>query len=190
MRGNVEARRKLLGPRHSSTLEAANNLAVTLIQQNKLEEAERLLWEVCDECRETLGGDHPRTALAMGNLGVVLMGRNKLVEAEQLYRNMWETIGRTRGEDHVEAVQAGYWLNRLLRQVGKCAVSPATRGVRIGHGLAGHEAAGSGQSIGGGGTPDRDALGTGLPTVSEPSGLHRHLGRHPKPPGRSDQASR
>ena len=47
------------------------------------------------------------------------MLRNKLEDAQQLYRDVWETTCRTRGQDHLESIRAGYWLNRLLRQMGQ-----------------------------------------------------------------------
>ncbi|EIW80071.1 hypothetical protein CONPUDRAFT_155439 [Coniophora puteana RWD-64-598 SS2] len=60
------------------------NLASTLWQQGKLDEAEELETQVLEARKRVLGPEHPSTLTSMANLASTLWQQGKLDEAEEL----------------------------------------------------------------------------------------------------------
>nr|CEG03181.1 unnamed protein product [Fusarium pseudograminearum CS3487] len=58
-----------------------NNLAITLGDQGKLDEAVSIMKEVLEKMQQILGDEHPATITAMNNLAITLGDQGKLDEA-------------------------------------------------------------------------------------------------------------
>ena len=71
-RATVEARKRILGPDHPTTLTTACNLARLLLGNGELTEAESLLRESITGYENAYGPDHPHTLLTVDQLGAVL----------------------------------------------------------------------------------------------------------------------
>ncbi|KAK4059589.1 hypothetical protein Trihar35433_10636 [Trichoderma harzianum] len=70
---------KTLGPKHASTLNAANNLAAALRLQGRLNEAEAIHKQILPELESVLGPGHKSTLETVSNLGVqALQGFKKI----------------------------------------------------------------------------------------------------------------
>lgn len=61
----TDIREKALGPDHEHTLKSKGNLALTLHQQRRYKEAEKLNIEVLEARKRTLGEDHEDTLLSI-----------------------------------------------------------------------------------------------------------------------------
>ena len=61
----MEARKQLLGIRHPATLLSMNNLAVTYLDQGRLNDAERLLDEVVEVSKGQLSGGHSDAIISL-----------------------------------------------------------------------------------------------------------------------------
>ncbi|CAG2008871.1 unnamed protein product [Fusarium graminearum] len=77
----LEKRQRILGDEHPATIMAMNNLAITLGDQGKLDEAASMEKEVLEKRQRILGDEHPDTIRAMNNLAAMLRDQGKLDEA-------------------------------------------------------------------------------------------------------------
>jgi hypothetical protein len=83
------------------TLMSASNLAVSLSDQRKYTEAERINREVLGARRRVLGEEHPGTRLNTANsLEVSLSDQRKHAEAEEMLQIALEVSRRVLGDDH------------------------------------------------------------------------------------------
>ena len=98
-RQTLESNREALGEGHRDTLQAMENLAVTLTEQNEYDEAEELYREIWNIRRRFLGENDPQTLESMHKLAVVLHQRSKPAEAETLHRQTLEIRRRVLGEE-------------------------------------------------------------------------------------------
>ncbi|KAK4085593.1 uncharacterized protein Triagg1_583 [Trichoderma aggressivum f. europaeum] len=76
--------KKTLGPRHASTLNAANTLGQALRNQGRLNETETIYKQILQEREMVLGPEHISTLETVNNLGVVYKEQSRLNEAEAL----------------------------------------------------------------------------------------------------------
>ena len=74
----------ILGDEHPDAISAMYNLAVTLGNEGKLEEAARILRELLEKMKQILGHKHPSTILVMHNLVNILEDRGELEEAAKV----------------------------------------------------------------------------------------------------------
>ena len=74
----LEKMQKILGDEHPNTITAIANLAITLGDQGKLEEAAAMEREVLEKRRKILGDEHPDTITAMANLAAILGAQDNL----------------------------------------------------------------------------------------------------------------
>ena len=72
MREVLEKRQRILGDEHPDTITAIGNLAITLGDQGKLEEAAAMMREVLEKRQRILGNEHPDTITAMNNFAIAL----------------------------------------------------------------------------------------------------------------------
>ena len=70
----LTAKQETLGDKHEGTLRTLNNLAVLLVQQQKLEQAAPMFDEALDGFREAMGVEHPETISLVRNYGQVPPG--------------------------------------------------------------------------------------------------------------------
>ncbi|KAL9566608.1 hypothetical protein ACKAV7_009523 [Fusarium commune] len=100
----VQARRRILGLDHPSTLTSMGNLASTFWNQGRWEEAEKLDVEVMETCKEKLGPDHPDTLTSMANLASTYRNQGRWEEAEKLEVEVMETCKEKLGPDHPDTL--------------------------------------------------------------------------------------
>ena len=74
----------MLGARHPHTLVALSNLAGLLMDMGKLAEAEPLMREDLEGCREVYGATHEDTLFSARNLAEVLDESGRTEEAARL----------------------------------------------------------------------------------------------------------
>ncbi len=89
-----------LGPNHSSTAAALNNLAALLQATNRLAEAEPLMRRALTIDKASYGSDHPNVAIRLNNLASLLQATNRLAEAEPLIRRALAIDEASYGNDH------------------------------------------------------------------------------------------
>jgi len=88
------------GDDHPETLSAMENLAVNLMKQREIEEAETLLRTALSRREARMSPFHPETMRAKGRLGEVLLKANRLEEAEQLLTETMHDQERLLGRNH------------------------------------------------------------------------------------------
>lgn len=89
-----------LGERHAATLNARNSLAAVLVEQRKLEDAERLLSGVLSAGGELRHGDVGILAAAINNLAAIQEERGNYAEAVRLYRRALPLAEAVYGPSH------------------------------------------------------------------------------------------
>ena len=97
-------RKKLLGAKHSGTLESMGDLANTYFHQGKLNEAEQLEVQVLDMRKKLLGAEHLDTLTIMGNLSSTYCHQGKLNEAEQLGVQVLDMRKKLLGAEHPDTL--------------------------------------------------------------------------------------
>jgi len=91
-----------------------NNLANTLGDQGKLEEAAAMKKEVLEKRRRILGEEHPSTITAMNNLAATLSGQGKLEESIAMFSEAYVKMTTLLGNNHPHTRVVGDNLTRLL----------------------------------------------------------------------------
>src|SRR5262249_45497320 len=94
-----ERRRRVLGPDHPDTLEAASNLGGILSKLGRLQEADRHLREAVDGRRRILGPENAETLWTMGALALNLQREGKLDEAIALDREILAVYQKSQPDD-------------------------------------------------------------------------------------------
>lgn len=102
----MEARRRVLGDVHPSTLVTMANLASTYHEQGRWTEAERLGVTVLETSKRVLGLEHPDTLTRMVNLGSTYLDQGRRTEAERLQVTAMEARRRVLGEDHSDTLRS------------------------------------------------------------------------------------
>ncbi|KAH8662668.1 hypothetical protein BGZ61DRAFT_368355 [Ilyonectria robusta] len=92
-----------------------NNLASTLGDQGKLDEAALMRREVLEKMQRILGDEHPDTISAMNNLALTLGDQGKLDEAALMMREVLEKMQRILGDEHPDTISA---MNNLASKLG------------------------------------------------------------------------
>ena len=101
-----DARLRMLGAKHPSTLVAMGNLAVTYCNQGRWKEAEELQLQVKNVCLNLFGADHSFTASVMGNLAVMYSKRGRWKEAEEVECQIRDARHRVLGAEHPDTLLA------------------------------------------------------------------------------------
>jgi len=83
----LEKRQRILGDEHPDTISAISNLAITLGDQGKLEEAAAMRREVLEKRQRILGDEHPDTISTMSNLANTLGDDGATSKLQQGYRS-------------------------------------------------------------------------------------------------------
>jgi non-specific serine/threonine protein kinase/serine/threonine-protein kinase len=98
---------------------ALGNLANTLLQEGKLDEAESLQREALEGRRRMMGPNHPETQFAIANLANILAAQKRYIEAERLYRDALQGEIKALGDSHPEIAFAWYNLATVEAAQGK-----------------------------------------------------------------------
>ena len=116
LRRAVALRRDTLGPEHSDTLAAQEDLADFLNRGlRKADESEPLSRETWEARSRVLGPEHPDTLNSMDTYTSALHLQNKLTEAEPLSRQCWEARQRVLGKDDPDTLTS---LHNLVVSLG------------------------------------------------------------------------
>jgi tetratricopeptide (TPR) repeat protein len=118
----AEARRRILGPKHTKTLDAYQNLASDLQELHQLEEAEQMAREVVAG-RESEGHDFVKLSRSRKVLLLILSEAGKAEEAEKGYRSLIEVSHREVGADHPETLDSRYDLATHFANEGRSVES-------------------------------------------------------------------
>jgi tetratricopeptide (TPR) repeat protein len=110
---------KALGPDHTSTLGAVNNLGLLCSNQGKLDEAELMYKRALTGYEKALGPDHTSTLDTVNNLGLLYSDQGKLDEAELMYKRALAGYEKALGPDHMSTLGAVNNLGLLYRAQGK-----------------------------------------------------------------------
>ncbi|CAG7947031.1 unnamed protein product [Penicillium salamii] len=115
----LEAREKVLGREHPSTLTSVSNLGLVLDSQRKYDEAESMHRWALEAREKMLGHEHADTPTSVSKLGLVLSNQGKYEEAEAMYRRDLEGIEKVLGREHPETVTSVNNLGLVLDSQGK-----------------------------------------------------------------------
>merc|ERR550537_1644647 len=96
-----------------------NNLAQLLKSRLRLQEAEPLLREACQGCKEVLGEKHIETLRSTNNLATLLKDQGKREEAEELFREALAGCRETVGDSHPNTIRFAQNLAALLAAQGR-----------------------------------------------------------------------
>ena len=98
-------------------LDAAANLAASLSDQGKHDEAEKMEREVLAVEKRVLGAEHPHTLSTAGNLAASLSSQRKYDESEKMEREVLAVKQRVLGAEHPDTLNiAGNLAASLSRQ--------------------------------------------------------------------------
>ena len=117
----LEARERMLGAEHPSTLISLNNFAALLKVKGDLAGAEPLYRRTLEACERTLGAEHPSTLITLNNLATLLSDQGDLVRAEPLHRRALEARERTLGVEHPDTLSSLNNFASLLKDKGDLA---------------------------------------------------------------------
>jgi serine/threonine protein kinase len=109
----VSASRKAFGEDHFQTMVALNNLAGSLGELGRNDEALSIHRSVLDRREKFLGPEHPLTISSKAAVGASLLNLNRADEAIKLFTELLEQTIATRGEDHPDTI-------RTLRHLAMC----------------------------------------------------------------------
>jgi tetratricopeptide (TPR) repeat protein len=93
-------REKALGPEHSETGAALNNLAAPYRDQGRYAEAEPLYKRSLAIREKALGPDHPDVGQSLNNLAELYKSEGRYAEAEPLYKRSLTIREKALGPDH------------------------------------------------------------------------------------------
>ncbi|KNZ71999.1 Nephrocystin-3, partial [Termitomyces sp. J132] len=107
------------GENHSYSIEARKNLAITLREAGKLQDAEHFGWHAMKAQTKAFGSSHPDTIRAMENLATILSDAGKSQEAEHFQQQVLEARMEVFGSSHPETIRAMEILAIIWRKAGK-----------------------------------------------------------------------
>ncbi|MFJ7626907.1 tetratricopeptide repeat protein [Streptomyces sp. NPDC097595] len=115
----AEDRARALGPEHSETLAARQQMAYALGRLGRHTEAHELHTAVLASRERAMGPDHPDTLRCRHNLAFSLSRLGRLEEAYRMARDVAAARARVLGADHPDTLvtlyEVGYTLGRLGR---------------------------------------------------------------------------
>jgi tetratricopeptide (TPR) repeat protein len=118
---HLDACRRVLGEKHSDTLNSQNNLAGTLGALGDLAGARELYEEVVQTSRRVRGEDHPDTLGALNNLAGTLGAQGDLAGARALQERVVDASRRVLGAEHPLTLTSLSNLTLTLRTQGDLA---------------------------------------------------------------------
>jgi hypothetical protein len=120
------------GAEHPGTLMSAADLALSLADQGKYADAERIQHEVLGATKRVLGAEHPGTLMSANNLALSLSGQRKYADAEWMLHAALASLQRILGPTHPDTLQAASNLEDVRAAIGATpptnAAAPAAAG--------------------------------------------------------------
>jgi len=110
---------KKAGPLHPDTATSLEDLALILVEQSKLAEAEPLHLRALAIREKTLGLDHPDVAASLGNLGTLYRAQGQYAKAEPFYVRSLALQEKSRGPEHPDVALALNNLGLLYKDQGQ-----------------------------------------------------------------------
>ncbi|GLY39611.1 hypothetical protein Amsp01_056350 [Amycolatopsis sp. NBRC 101858] len=107
------------GLEHPNALISRGNLATTLSELGRLDEAEREHRVVFEASARVLGPEHPNTLISRNNLAHALRALGRLDEAEREHRAELEASARVLGPEHPDTLISRNNLATTLRALGR-----------------------------------------------------------------------
>jgi hypothetical protein len=108
-----------LGNDHPQALLVATNLARTLHEMGRYEQARQLDADTLERRRRTLGDDHPDTLISASNLAANLRQLGDLTAARQLTEDTLARRRRVLGDDHLMTLVSSHNLANVLSDLGE-----------------------------------------------------------------------
>ena len=96
----LDARERLLGREHPSTLTTVGNLGLLYSKKGDYEQAEAYYTRCLEAQERLLGPDHPSTLDTVDNLGILYSNKSDYEKADGCYRRCLEACVRLLGPDH------------------------------------------------------------------------------------------
>ncbi|MBX3380149.1 MAG: serine/threonine protein kinase [Phycisphaeraceae bacterium] len=116
-----EAKKRVLGEEHQSTLATMSNLASVYKQLGMLDEAEALARKDLEIISRVLGEDHPDTIVSLANLGAQLRSRDRCAEALPYLERAIRGSRKMLPPDHEGTGFALGWYASCLSSLGRFA---------------------------------------------------------------------
>ncbi|RYP46519.1 hypothetical protein DL768_007291 [Monosporascus sp. mg162] len=115
----LQAFEEVLGPKHTSTLAAVDNLGDLYNIQGKLVEAEKMHMRALQGYEEALGPKHISTLRTVYNMGNLYRNQGKLGEAEKMYMRALQGREEALGPKHTSTLDTVNNLGVLYKNQGK-----------------------------------------------------------------------
>ncbi|KAJ5752058.1 Tetratricopeptide-like helical [Penicillium odoratum] len=118
---------KLLGPKHSKTLQAQIDLAdiAGFMGEEHLEPSLKMSEEVVEIRMNTLGREHPLTLQAKLTMAKINIAMNNFKAAEELFREGLPAAERNLGENHLGTLAGRTWHGHLYWRQGRYSEAQA-----------------------------------------------------------------
>jgi tetratricopeptide (TPR) repeat protein len=114
----VRTSTRVFGPRHGDTLAILHQLAWTLQENGRLDEARAVYEELLPLSEAVMGAESEQTLTVWNNLAVGYAERNDLETAERMLRRMVETAIRSLGRSHPRTLRAVESLAEIVERRG------------------------------------------------------------------------
>src|SRR5438045_1933374 len=119
----LEGYSKALGPDHTSTLDAVNNLGLLYTDLGRLDEAEKLFQRALQGKERAWGPEHTSTLNTVNNLGMLYADLGRLDEAEKMYLRALtgyeKALGKEAVKRYIPALNTAQNMAILFQQTGR-----------------------------------------------------------------------
>jgi tetratricopeptide (TPR) repeat protein len=121
----LEAKTRVLGAEHQSTLATMSNLASVYTQLGMLDEAEALSRKELEIVSRVLGAEHPDTIVSLANLGSQLRRRDRCADALPFLERAIKGSRKSLPPDHEGTGFTLGWYGSCLGRLGRFAEAEA-----------------------------------------------------------------
>lgn len=129
LRRMVDASTDLLGKEHPDTLWAMSRLALKLMTEDNLQEAETISRQILDTRTQMHGENHLDVLSCMHHVAIILQKQGKFGEAEKMMRKIVNGRRKVLGEEHRTSLSAMQSLATVLMMQGLDEAEPLERQV-------------------------------------------------------------